>query len=85
VETLLHQGALYPLSVYPFLFQWVLTFLLPVGFISFYPACEFLGQSARSSLPLELALWTPCVGLVSFAVAHRAFRRGLRRYEGAGS
>lgn len=82
---LLARGTFYPLTIYPWVMQMVMTFVLPVGFISFYPACDFLGQSDRSSLPLDVAMWTPVVGAVMFAAAITLFRAGLRRYESAGS
>lgn len=82
---LLERSTLYPLSFYPGWLQWGLTFLLPAGFISFYPACDFLGQADRSALPLDLALWTPGAGVIAFAAARAVFQAGLRRYESAGS
>ncbi len=62
-----------------------LTFVLPIGFISFYPAADFLGQDDGSSLPLDVAMWTPIVGVLMFTFAIVLFRAGLRRYESAGS
>ncbi|MFH0878424.1 MAG: ABC-2 family transporter protein [Lentisphaerota bacterium] len=82
---LLERTTLYPLTIYPHALQVMLTFLIPVGFISFYPACDFVGQDARSALPLDVALWTPVVGATFFALAHGVFRWGLRCYESAGS
>lgn len=82
---LLERTTLYPLSIYPYLFQAFLTFLVPIGFISFYPACGFLGQDTRTALPLDLAVWTPLLGLVTMLLAHAVFRAGLRRYESSGS
>jgi ABC-2 type transport system ATP-binding protein len=66
---LMSRGTFYPLTVYPGPLQALLTFVLPLGFIGFYPACDFLGQSARTSLPLDVALWTPVVGGVMLALA----------------
>jgi ABC-2 type transport system permease protein len=85
IEPMIHHGTLYPLSIYPRALHWALTFLVPVGFISFYPACEFLGKDDGFSLPLGLAVWTPVVGVAAFTLMHEVFRRGLRRYESTGS
>ncbi len=81
----LSRGTFYPLTIYPWALQMIMTFILPIGFISFYPACDFLGQNDRSSLPLDIALWTPLVGIVMFSIAMALFRKGLRNYESAGS
>ena len=76
---------MYPLSLYPYAVQAILTFLFPIGLISFFPAEELLGKSASSGLPLGMALWTPLVGLVCFGIGYAVFRSGLRKYESAGS
>lgn len=81
----LERTTMYPLTIYPQVIQAVLTFLLPIGFISFYPAEQFLGKSNSLELPLGMAIWTPAVGLVCFAVAYVVFRYGLQKYESAGS
>lgn len=81
----LERTTMYPLTLYPQVIQAVLTFLLPIGFISFYPAEQFLGKSTSLELPLGLAIWTPVVGLVCFAAAYAVFRSGLQKYESAGS
>ena len=82
---LMTRGTFYPLTVYPWPLQALLTFVLPLGFIGFYPACDFLGQSANTSLPLDVALWTPAVGVAMLVLALAVFAAGLRRYESAGS
>jgi ABC-2 type transport system permease protein len=81
----MERTTMYPLTLYPQVIQAVLTFLLPIGFISFYPAEQFLGKSTSLELPLGMAIWTPVVGLVSFAIAYAVFRFGLQKYESAGS
>ncbi|MFC5470336.1 ABC transporter permease [Cohnella suwonensis] len=81
----MERTTMYPLTLYPQAVQAILTFLLPIGFVSFYPAEQFLGKTKSLELPLGLALWTPLVGLIGFAVAYAVFRQGLRKYESAGS
>ncbi|AJY77661.1 ABC transporter permease [Paenibacillus beijingensis] len=82
---LLDRTTVYPFTIYPRAFQMLLTFAIPIGFISFYPAEEFLGQPQSISLPFGLAVWTPIVGVLMFAFAQIVFRLGLKRYESAGS
>jgi ABC-2 type transport system permease protein len=83
---MLERGTMYPLSIYPYIIQALFTFLIPVGFISFYPATEFLGKSSGGlQLPLSLALWTPAIGIVCFLLAQWVFRIGMKSYESAGS
>lgn len=84
-QMLFQYGTIYPLSIYPYLFQALLTFVIPVGFISFYPSCEFLSQNHAFALPLGMAVWTPIVGLLMFGAARLMFVFGLKHYESSGS
>ncbi|SFT17084.1 ABC transporter permease [Paenibacillus sp. BC26] len=81
----MERTTMYPLSLYPRLIQLALTFILPIGFISFYPASDFIGQEDGFTFPVGLAIWTPVVGLLIFALCHFIFQSGLKRYESAGS
>lgn len=79
------RTTMYPLQLYPYTIQVILSFVIPIGFISFYPAVEFLGKTDGFQLPSGLALWTPVIGLISFVVSHAVFHVGLRNYESSGS
>jgi ABC-2 type transport system permease protein len=83
--SMLERTTMYPLTLYPYVVQTVLTFLFPIGFISFYPSENFLGKTESLELPLGMAIWTPVAGLVCMSVAYAIFRSGLRKYESAGS
>jgi ABC-2 type transport system permease protein len=84
-ETVMERGTLYPLALYPLWYQWMLTVLLPIGFISYYPACQFVGQTASTAIPLGLAIWTPVVGALTMLFSQALFRQGLKQYESTGS
>lgn len=82
---LLERFTLYPISIYPIAIQLLFTFLIPIGFISYYPANEFLGKNGGFELPLDLAIWTPIVGAASFLLSQVVFKLGMKNYESAGS
>lgn len=84
-EVLSERTTMYPLSIYPYAIQVFFTFVIPFGFISFYPASEFLGQSDLLVLPFGFALLTPVVGALLAIVAAKVFKMGLKKYESAGS
>lgn len=70
----------YPITIYPAGVRFLLTFVVPYGFVAFYPAAGLLREEFR------IAGWlTLPVGLVTFLIGLLAWRRGLARYEGAGS
>ncbi len=83
--TVFDQTTKYPLSIYPRVVQMIFTFLIPLGFISFYPASDFLDKSSNFGFSSGIAWATPLVGLFVFWLTTRVFHRGLKRYESAGS
>jgi ABC-2 type transport system permease protein len=74
----------YPLSIYPGFIQALFTFILPFGFISFYPSGAFFGFSSSFNLPLNLVIWTPCIGIIMIVIANQVFTWGLKKYESSG-
>jgi ABC-2 type transport system permease protein len=79
------QCSLYPLSIYAHSLQWLLTFVIPIGFISFYPASALLDLDTAFHLPGPLVLLSVLAGLLVFGLGVAVFTRGLRRYESSGS
>lgn len=74
------QFGRYPLNIYPAMVQFLLTFVLPYAFIAFLPAAGVLrSEYAR------LGWLTLPVGIVVFVIGLFVWKRGLARYEGAGS
>ncbi len=75
-----HEFAKYPLAIYPRAIGIVLTWLIPYGFASFYPASYLLGRDVGA------LAW---IGLVIAAallfISYRAWLYGLRHYAGTGS
>lgn len=83
--SVLDQTTMYPLSMYPRMVQIIFTFVIPLGFISFYPASDFIGKNNNFNFPGGIAWATILVGIFVFWIATRVFRRGLTKYESAGS
>jgi ABC-2 type transport system permease protein len=78
--TELHQFARYPLSIYNRGVQGLLTWLVPYGFASFYPASYLLHRGAG-----PLAWLAPVVAAASLLVGYRFWNIGLRHYSSTGS
>jgi len=75
------QFAQYPLNIFNKLISFALTFVIPFGFIAFYPSTLFLTDGAGAAM----AWFTPLAGLICMAIAGLVWRTGLRKYSGAGS
>ncbi|MCH5280521.1 MAG: ABC-2 family transporter protein [Lachnospiraceae bacterium] len=84
-QELFDKTTMYPLSMYPESIQFILTYLIPIGWVSFYPAAELLGIGDGRSAG-QGAVWiTLAVGILVFILAGLYFYRGLRSYESAGN
>lgn len=75
-----HEFARYPLTIYHRAVQALLTWVIPYGFVSFYPASHLLGRDVGL-----LAWMAPVVAGVLLLLGYQAWRFGLRHYSGTGS
>jgi ABC-2 type transport system permease protein len=75
-----HLFAQYPLTIYPRAINVLLTWLIPYGFASFYPATFLLGRDAS---PVVFA--GPLVAGALLLAGYRFWLFGLRHYAGTGS
>ncbi|KAA3664119.1 MAG: ABC transporter permease [Chloroflexi bacterium] len=76
-----HEFAKYPLSIYPKGISILLTWLIPYGFASFYPASYLLNRDVN----LLLAWSGPIVAVVLLFISYRFWLFGLRHYSSTGS
>lgn len=75
-----HEFAQYPLSIYRKGISVVMTWVIPFGFASFYPASYLMG------LDVGLYAWLPpVVAVMLLVVAYRFWQFGLRHYGSTGS
>ncbi|MDR1218934.1 MAG: ABC-2 family transporter protein [Treponema sp.] len=79
----------YPIAIYPLFLQIVLTFVLPVAFMNFYPASAILGKDGGASAPgafsPALGYCTPLVGIILFALSVLLWNWALSKYQSVGS
>ncbi len=84
-QEIMDKTTMYPISMYPECMQFILTFLIPVGWVSFYPASGLLGIENRFLNGLILPFVTLMVGIVVMLLAGVYFHAGLKKYESAGN
>ncbi|MDR3123718.1 MAG: ABC-2 family transporter protein [Treponema sp.] len=75
----------YPITIYPVVVQVILTFVLPVAFMNFYPASVILGNEAGMPFSPLLGWLTPLVGALLFFLSVKLWYRGLSKYQSTGS
>ncbi len=76
----MHEFAKFPLSIYPRAIGILLTWLVPYGFASFYPASHLLGRDMGALAWLGMPL-----AALLLLVAYRFWGFGLRHYASTGS
>lgn len=71
----------FPLDVYNPLITFILTFIVPIAFINYYPAQLFLGKG----LYTQAAYVTPLIGIVFFIIAYKFWKFAVKNYTSTGS
>ena len=75
------EAGRFPIQVYPNWAQWTLTYLIPLAFITTFPAMAGTGDPSRMSARIVLTALFMAVSM--FALTSWLWRAGLRRYSGA--
>ncbi|MDO4977650.1 MAG: ABC-2 family transporter protein [Eubacteriales bacterium] len=88
-QEIFDKTTMYPISMYPESLQFILTYLIPIGWVSFYPVSNLLGISQKGILPIGnpilAVMGTLLAGILVMIVSGTFFKIGLRRYESAGN
>lgn len=71
----------FPMNIYNNTFKFLFTFIIPIGYLAFYPAQLIL----RSGEAHVLAYCSPLVGAAFFGIAYHVWTRGAMTYTGTGS
>lgn len=75
----------YPLSIYHKGIQFVLTFILPYGFVNFYPAEIVLGKNTGNFFQTWYLYLGPLIGIIFMGTALLIWRVGIRHYSSTGN
>jgi ABC-2 type transport system permease protein len=71
----------YPITIYPKAIQFVVTFLVPYAFVSFFPASLLLDKGLGAKI-----MWlVPIVSIYSIYLSIKLFNKGLKLYESVGN
>ncbi len=77
----LREFAPYPMNIFDGAFRFAFTFIIPLGFVAFYPSQLFLQPQEVSSL----IYFSPLVGIGLFALTYWVWTKGVNSYTGTGS
>jgi len=76
----LQEFAFYPILIYPKFIGFILTWIIPYAFASFYPADYFLHKGFE-----HYSMLTPIIAIILWIIALRVWRFGLSHYSSTGS
>ena len=72
----------YPLTIFNKLLKFIFTFILPIGFVAYYPASYFLGIREGNTV---LTYLSPFIGAAFFWISCKIWEFFAERYAGTGS
>jgi ABC-2 type transport system permease protein len=75
----------YPLSIYGRGLRTLFLFVIPIGFVSYYPALYFLEKQDPLGLPLAASFLAPVAALVFCVAIAQGWGFALRHYRSTGS
>lgn len=74
-----------PLSIFPKVIRWSFTYIVPLAFLSFYPASMFMGMEDGEMHINLYGMLTFLVGVIVFFISYIVWKIGIRKYEGSGN
>lgn len=84
IDDLFNQFGNYPTRIFGGLTQALLTWVVPVAFVAYFPASVLLARTEELSVNTTIAYAAPLVGFVWFAFAQWVWRHEMRLYKSAG-
>ncbi|WP_243644372.1 ABC transporter permease [Paenibacillus pinisoli] len=75
----------YPLSIYNKFIQFLLTFVIPYGFINFYPSLLFLNKEGEVLFTASFQYGTLIVGLLLYMLSITIWSVAVNKYQSTGS
>ena len=76
--------AQYPINIYDRWLRRFLAYVVPMAFISYFPALHILGKTDPLGLPQVLQVASPVIALATALVASMVWRFAVRHYQSAG-
>ncbi len=75
----------YPIDVLGTWLRRILTFLVPLAFVAYFPAARMLGRDEPLGQPSAIAWATPLVAVASVLVARAVWSLAVRHHRSTGS
>jgi ABC-2 type transport system permease protein len=77
----LRDVARYPLDIFGSVFKFIFTYIIPVGFVSYYPLQMLFDKEALN----PIVFLSPVIAIVLFAITNMVWKKGVNSYTGTGT
>jgi len=77
--------ASYPISILQNWLRQIITFVVPLAFVSYYPGLYFLDRRDPLGVPPQVSFLAPVVSVAFFIFAWRVWEWGVRHYQSTGN
>ncbi len=80
-----NQLTSYPLNIYAGWLRRLLAFVIPLGFVNYFPSLYILDRADPLGAPIALRFLSPLVAVATVIVARSVWGLGIRHYRSTGS
>lgn len=80
IATRFKDYAQYPVTIFRGVFKMIFTFIIPIGFMAYYPSLLVLDKDSNF-----LMYFTPFYGIILLYISYKIWMRGERMYNGTGT
>jgi ABC-2 type transport system permease protein len=85
IDPFLYQFTRFPLLIFDKGIKIIMTFVMPIAFMSFYPSYLFFGNREEVPFSPSFIYLSPVVAVLLVTVTYWIWKKGLDVYKGAGS
>lgn len=75
----------YPVAIYQPWLRFIFIFLVPVGFVTYFPSVALFQKADVLNFPVFFQYISPLVAIIFLIVAHRFWKFGIKHYQSTGS
>jgi len=81
----MRKFAVYPISIFPKLIQYIMIYVIPFAFVNYFPAQYLLRKEDMAAYPEIFMYISPIVGVCLYLLAYLFWRYSLRHYVSSGN
>ena len=85
LNELVKKYMIYPINIYGLAASFVFTFIIPIGFVAYYPGAYMLDKTQQLTFNPMLGVLTPVIAAFWAAAALLFWRFGVRNYKSTGT